>query len=513
MKTAISGFLALFVISIQVYAQDTYKVLFASEMNDVISGLSKGHNDEYNIIATKNYWEGIYDTSSIVRKDIYSFHNNLADSVRWPVSFNRNDTTLFPSSILYDTSSYLVAGGAVVREVGEDTIFTRYQYIASFGLNKQILWEHLYPRPQELLAYGSPNSQRILQLTSGNYLTVSRVTILGGSIEKWLIQSYTPDGDTLQTRVFDDYLAGYIESLTYNYDSSEILVHATVGHIPGCNHLLNAGRGAVILDTITYDTLGGICYEPNFHIQHPYEAMFNPEGSLIIAGETMIYNSDEQKMDEYFGVYVLDTNYNVTNSTLLTDKDRKFKAASFKCMDITANGDIFLAGILDRNPVFFPQTYNYIYLAKLDSDLNILTERIFGGDAYYYARNILTTTDGGIILSGKQYDYMVNDWGDHDAFVIKTNADLMVSTNEMNSIPVHSALVYPNPGNGKLNIRTTEKGSVFVLNDLSGKQVKQIRIDNLTTEMDCTSLPGGVYIWKLYRNKHEIDHGKWINIK
>ncbi|MCB2208077.1 MAG: T9SS type A sorting domain-containing protein [Bacteroidetes bacterium] len=513
MKTFISGILVLLAITMRIQAQDNYKVLFASEMDDAIYELSKGFNDEYNIITTKNYWGGGYDTSSIVRKDIYSLHNNLADSIRWPVSFNRLDTTLFPASILYDESSYLVAGGAVVREVGEDTTFTRYQYIARFGLNKQILWEHLYPRPQELIDYWCSGSQRILKLKSGNYLTVARVRKLGGAIEKWLIQSYSPVGDTLQTRVFDDYLAGYIESLTYNYDSSEILVHATNGHIPGCDHLLNAGRGAVILDTIIYDTLGGICYEPNFHIQRPYEAMFNPAGNLVISGETWIYNIEEQKMDEYFGVYVLDTNYNVASSILLTDEDRKFKAAEFKCMDITANGDIYLAGILDRNPVFFPQTYNYIYLAKLDSELNILTERIFGGDAYYYVLNMLTTTDGGIILSGMQYDYMVNGWGDHDAFVIKTNDDLLVTTTESQTITSHSALVYPNPGNGKLYVRTTEMESLFVLYNLSGQVVQQTAISSLITEVDCNPLNKGVFVWKLLKNNRVIDHGKWIKIK
>jgi hypothetical protein len=513
-KTYVLGILTLFIISKQIYAQDTYKILFASEMDDFISELSKGYNNEYNIITSKNYWGGIYDTSTVFRSKIYSFHNSLADSACWPVSFNHNDTTIFPASILFDNSTYLVAGSAVVRHINlEDTIYERYQYIASFDTNKQILWEYFYPRPQELIDYGSAGPHRILKLNSGNYLTLGRATKLGGSIEKWLIQSYTPDGDTLQTRVFDDYLAGYIESLTFNYDSSEILSHATYGHIPGCDHSENAGRGAVILDTITYDTLGGVCYEPNFHIQHPYESMFNPEGNLVISGETWIYDFEAQKMDEYFGVYVLDSNYNVINSTLLTDKDRKFKAAEDKCMDIKANGDIYLAGILDRNPVFFPQTYNYIYLAKLDSELNILTERIFGGDAYYYVLNMLTTADGGVIISGMQYDYMVNDWGDHDAFVIKTNADLLVSTNKMNSIPVNVAQVYPNPGSGKLNIRTAEKGSVFTLHSLSGKQVKQIRIEKLTTEIDCTSLPEGVYMWKLYNDKHEIDHGKWIKMK
>jgi len=509
MKPTLLFALLYFIASLPINAQNSYKVLFASELYDAIYELSKGNDDEYNIIKYKNYFGG-GDTSSIFIADIYSFHNNLADSMHWPINFNRTDTIILPASILFDESYYIVAGGAVVRT--NDTIFTRYQYIAQVDLDKQLVWEYLYPRPQELVQYGSPGLQRILKLSSGNYLTVTMVMKLGGAIEKWLIQSYSTNGDTLQTRVFDDYLAGYIESLTYNYDSSEILVHATNAHIPGCNHLENAGRGAVILDTATYDTLGGICYEPNFHIQDPYEAMFNPTGNLVIAGETMIYDFDQQKMDEYFGVYILDSNYNVTNSTLLTDKDRKFKAGEYKCMDIKATGDIYLAGILDRNPVFFPQTYDYIYLAKLDSNLNILTERYFGGDAYYYVLNMLSTTDNGIIISGMQYDYMVNEWGDTDAFLIKTNADLLVNTNEINSIPVHSALVYPNPGNGKLNIRTTEKGSLFVLYTLSGKRIKQIRIENLITEADGSSLPGGVYVWELYKNNREIDHGKWIKL-
>jgi hypothetical protein len=485
-------------------------VLFASDIYDAIYELSKGNDDEYNVIKWKNYWGGIHDTSSVFRADIYCFHNNLSDSVRWPVNFNRPDTTILPASILYDNGNYIVAGGAVVRINGEDSTLTRYQYIAKFNMDKQMVWEHLYPRPQELIQYGSPGLQKIMKLTSDNYSTITRVFKLGEATEKWLIQSYTPDGDTLKTRVFSDYLAGYLETLTYNYDSSEILVHSTQAHTPGCNHLHTGGTGAVILDTVNYDTLGGICYYPNFYIQNPYEVMFNPAGNLVISGEAWIYDFDQHKMDEYFGVYVLDSNYNVINSTLLTDKDRKFKAGEYKCMDITENGDIYLAGILDRNPAFFPETYDYIYLAKLDSDLNIKTERYFGGDAYYYVINMLSTTDGGIIISGMQYDYKVNGWGDCDAFIIKTDPDLWVNTQEHNAIPVHSALVYPNPGNNTMNIRTTEKGSVFKLYNLSGQQQLQIKIINLITTVNTVNLKSGIYYWIMYDGYQIIDKGKWI---
>ncbi len=511
MKIITTTLLLLLIAGGVLKAQNSYKALFASGLDDMLPDIAKGLGDEYNVIKWKNYWGGIYDTSTIFRADIYSFHNALADSARWPVNFNRPDTTIFPESILFDDSSYMVAGGAVIRTGGADTVLTRYQYIARFDINKQVLWEYLYPRPQELLQYGSPNLQRILKLKSGNYLTVSMLTKLDEPIEKWLIQSYTPDGDTIQTRIFSDYLAGRIESLTYNYDSSEILVHATNAHIPGCYHLETAGRGAVILDTVTYDTLGGVCYEPNFHIESPYEAMFSPSGNLVIAGETMIYDFDEHKFDEYFGVYVLDTNYNVINSTLLTDKDRKFRAGYFKCMDITANGDIYLAGILDRNPGFFPQTYDYIYLAKLDSALNLITERYFGGDAYYWVNSVVAATDGGMLLTGMQYDYRVNNY-EYDAYVIKTDPDLWVNTPENTILTMHSALVYPNPGNGTMFVRTTERGSILKVYNLSGQEMQQKRIDNLITEVNCRRLTNGVYVWKLFKNNREIDHGKWIKI-
>ena len=512
MKTRLITILIILLTHVS-FSQNSYSVKFASELEDGIIDASKGDNDEYLLIKWKNYWGGIYDTASVFRSEIYSFGNNLADSTRWPFNFNRVDTAIFPSSILFDSNCYIVAGGATIRSGGDSVIFTRYQYIAKFDLGKQLVWEYLYPRPQELEQYGSPGLQKMMKLSTGNYFTITYVSELGGGKRKWLIQTYTPDGDTLQVRVFDNYLSGYLESLTYNYDSSEVLVHSTLGHIPGCNYLENAGIGAVILDTITYDTLGGICYEPNFHIENPYDAMLNPSDNLVIAGETWIYDWDELKIYEYFGVYVLDSNYNVINSTLLTDKDRKFKAGEFKCLDIKSNGDIYLAGIVDRNPTFFPETYNYIYLVRLDSTLNILTERYLGGDAYYWVLDMLSTTDGGILISGKQYDYIINEWGDLDAFVIKTDAGLWVNTYENSFLPVHSALVYPNPGSGTMNIRTTENRSMLKLYNLSGQQLLQTKITGLITEVDCHHLMSGVYIWKLFKNDREIDHGKWINIK
>ncbi len=63
-----------------------------------------------------------------------------------------------------------------------------------------------------------------------------------------------------------------------------------------------------------------------------------------------------------------------------------------------------------------------------------------------------------------------------------------------------------------MNIRTTEKGSILKLFDLSGQELLQTTITDLITEINCNRLIQGVYVWKLYKNSREIDRGKWIKL-
>ncbi len=181
-------------------------------------------------------------------------------------------------------------------------------------------------------------------------------------------------------------------------------------------------------------------------------------------------------------------------------------------MNIDENGNIFVVGEVDWSASFFPQTYDYIYLAKMDSNLNVLTERYLGGNSFYGVMTMIATTDGGMAIGGYKYDYTVNEWGDNDAFLIKTDPELWVNTPENYAIPVHSVLVYPNPGSSIMNIRTTEKGSILKLFDLSGQELLQTTITDLITEINCNRLIQGVYVWKLYKNSREIDRGKWIKL-
>jgi len=495
-------------------AQNSYEVTFVTKYDDRINEITKGYQDEFIVVRYKSYWAGIYDTADVARFTLYSFYNDLEDSLCWPIEFYRPDTNIFPQKVYFDSSCYYVFGSAVTNTNGPDSSLTRWEYMARFDMNKQMVWEKFYTRPGELTGYNSSGNPKLLKLISGNLLVLASMSLSGTPYYRWLMREYSTDGNIIKERVFSNYLTGSMQSLTYSFDSTEILIHnSTGGHIPGCNNLETAGHGALILDTITYDTVGGVCYLPDISIHYPYEAKFDHNGHLVLSGMTLIYDFDMHKFDEYIGTYVLNSDFQIINSLLLTDKDRKTYVGVREGMDIDDDGNIFVAGEVDWVAAFFPQSYDYIYLAKMDSNLNVLTERYLGGDSFYAIMTMIATTDGGMAIGGYKYDYMVNEWGDNDAFLIKTDASLMVSTPEYSTIPVHSALVYPNPGSGAMNIRTTENGSMLRLYNLSGQQLLQTKIVGLITEINCHHIPGGVYVWKLFKNNREIDHGKWINLE
>ena len=96
-------------------------------------------------------------------------------------------------------------------------------------------------------------------------------------------------------------------------------------------------------------------------------------------------------------------------------------------MRINSEGEICIAGTYNVVPIQWPNTYNWVYVAKLDQELNIINEQYYGGDAEYIVGSMTACEDGGIAVGGMCYDYLVNDH-EHDAFILKTDAGLMVNT-------------------------------------------------------------------------------------
>jgi hypothetical protein len=83
--------------------------------------------------------------------------------------------------------------------------------------------------------------------------------------------------------------------------------------------------------------------------------------------------------------------------------------------------------------------------------------------------------------------------------ILKTTVGGTVDINE-NRLDYPHLTIYPNPTQGKCTFETTAKGHLSILN-LNGQQLLQQEVTELTTTIDVSTLPSGIYVVKLIGEK------------
>lgn len=71
-------------------------------------------------------------------------------------------------------------------------------------------------------------------------------------------------------------------------------------------------------------------------------------------------------------------------------------------------------------------------------------------------------------------------------------------------------IVYPNPTNGLVNVKTRAKDYTFELYDVIGKRVISKKLNDLETKIDVSSLNNGTYLYKITQNNVVIKADKLI---
>ncbi len=434
---------------------------------------------------------------------IYTFSNETVDdSIQWQLNLKRQDTLIRISHIIQeDNFNYILFGVGYLSNVN-DSILKRIDYISKFDENRNLLWERFYERPNEVSGMIWETGLNTLKLKSSGYLTANTISS-SPVVNQMYVREYGSNGDSITSRLFSTYIRGYVQDLIYNRDSTKILLHTGFSEIPDCD--LNIG--AFMLDTLTYDTIGSICYmNQNTCTRMPFDATINENGNLLVCGTGRCSGGKE-----YIFAHIYDTAYILFAEQYLTDPDTLTIAGSFDNMRINNEGEICIAGTFNDIPAQWPMGNNWIYVAKLDQELNLLNERYYGGDTYYTTFSMTACEDGGIAVGGMCYDYMINDH-EHDAFIIKTDAGLMVNTTYNTIIPQHSAIVYPNPGTNSLNIRTMLRDVTFTLYDITGQEILSKNINELVTNINTVDCTRGVYLWTIDQHGVNIEKGKWIKL-
>ena len=511
--TILSVFLCL--ASIIAYPQTSYDILFSSSEHDEVGLFVL--NDQFNNeqILSMYYECNLWDTVTpcTIRQFIYRIGIS-GDTIRWPFNDVRGDTTFMIEKIIKDPEgNYLWIGYGYDDYVGNRK--KAFDYFAKWDSNYELIWETTHQRPSEFDPYMTTLCTHVLPLQNGNYLVGTSVTTVTTieNIEYYLMEVDFLNGNVLKEKIHNLWGYCYLMGLTYGFDSSEIMLHSASIYMNECNR---STPGIVYLDTETYDTIRTYCYnrddddpEKYWCVHLPYNAALYDNNTLIVAGTgdcTDLYGTD---WPQHLFIYKYDSTMNLVERRFLTDQDTVIDAAWIDNLDINDNNEILVVGNHNRQTGTYVSKYDYIYVAKLDVNLQLIAERYIGGDAYYTAWSMAATNDGGVVITGTRYDYLVND-SEFDAFIIKTTGDLWVSQHENSNIPIHAAIVYPNPGDDNFTIRTTEYPSVLEIYNSTGVLVIVNKIDRLITQINTSQYKTGLYNWILKQDNRIIDSGKWI---
>jgi len=191
--------------------------------------------------------------------------------------------------------------------------------------------------------------------------------------------------------------------------------------------------------------------------------------------------------------------------------DTVFNTGQLQNFDFVDTNNIYACYFYDYPALVFPYGYNYITIAKLNANLDVKWQYFYGFDAFYVPFGITATKDGGCFFNGSRYDYQTQEQ-EYDVFYVKIDSSGLFLPNKKLTMPVHSVIVYPNPGKDMVYIRSGPQvnGALLQLFDINGKPVAEQRINATLLQLPFQNLPKGVYPWRILKDNKLVDSGKWV---
>ena len=410
------------------------------------------------------------------------------------INFLKQDSILIYNDIIpisYGEPGYLLSG--TCRSIGNNNS-SRFFILTRIDTSYNILWERLYNYPYNYTGY-----MRTIQTIDSGFL----FCYTADTDDKMCLFKFSYYGDSLNYRNYNGITdsAGIINSITYNPDSTAIWLHTNLAHYSG------GGLNSCIEIDGQLNQIKVYHYDNETPAPFPFTSKLLPNYRLLTGGTTWI--SHPEKTEKYISGYIYDTNFNVISKVFLTNPDT-----------ISRGGDVVAIDYCDPSCIYLAGTHNlqwstgsepsWFYVTKLNDTLGVEFEKYIGGDDYYWLSFVLATNDGGIMLAGTR-SVLNSQMYNNDGYIIKLDSTgCIVSLPENKDIRIREAIVYPNPGQKTIHVRTALKHCNFYLYDMQGKQVIGGTLLNGITTFQSENLKKGAYLYSIIQNGKTVENGKWI---
>lgn len=424
----------------------------------------------------------------IYSSDLYHI-SNTGDTLR--INIAKLDTNILYNDIIsvnYGEPGYLLAGTAYNTNSSDTNLFI---ILTRLDTNYNTIWEKYYTYDSYFLGYTN-----MMQMMDSSFL-------LCCTPSEMFLFKFSYNGDSLKYREYTGDSAGYIESITYNPDSTAVWLHTNWAFYNGGGFL----NSCVEIDSQLNETR--VYHYPEYYAQMGFTSKLLPNGNLLTGGTTEKYIAGQGWFDTYISAYELDTSFNILHENLLTNPDTISRGGDAVAIDYCDPSCIYLAGTFNLQ-YFNGSEPSWFYVAKLNDTLGLEFEKYIGGDYYYWLLSVVAAKDGGVLLTGMRSE--VNAPLFHSsAYIIKLDSTgCVVNLPVNNKIQIHDVFVYPNPGNEYLQIRTALKNSIFYLFNLEGQKVITQPLNKHVTVINTSSLSQGTYVYHIVKDNTAIESGKWI---
>ena len=478
-------------------AQGNWVVKFDSPENEGAGDFIENSNGYFIGIISKH-------NSNTDKYEPYFYKININGDTLYSKKYIKSGTNSFTHIIQSDTNpvEYLVCGYEMRNGIFDFFIKTDSTF--------NTIWEKTYRLCPPDISSSFEYKQQFLKKKDSGYVFATLYD--NGGNQRLVFFEIDENGDSVAYRAYAGDSAGRgLHDLYYNHDSSAYMVNVYHTH-----YIPYWGETQIL--TIDFDfNQTTVTYLPRWH--EAITSRVLPGGSIVSGGiyDGYILNPYQHlKQICALKYYTLMT---LTDSTYFTNPDAEIgkREGYYRSIDYYYPNSIFVAGTYDYDVGIWVPHPSWIAIAKMDSNLNLLTEKYIGGDAFYLLSDIVATSDGGLLISTSRYDYN-SQIQEHDGYIFKLDSlDLLVGNYEHKTgKQVKNAIVYPNPTRNKTTIyvRTAVQDARFVLYDLNGRKIKTVILNkqSLVTPVTISGLPAGNYVWRVIKQNKQIETGKLLII-
>jgi hypothetical protein len=238
--------------------------------------------------------------------------------------------------------------------------------------------------------------------------------------------------------------------------------------------------------------------------------MFTGRQTTVHIPHNINLNARTPLLDQDVAILLTDQNLQLINHIILGAYDTVDYHAPQKGSDYYQEF-IFNAfsSNIKANQFPYQTSPSWIIITKLDTDLNIIWQKYYGGDAHYVLYGIIPSSDGGCVMLGTRF-HPDNPTG-IDGYILKVGPDGLVSVPEVpGGLQVKEVIVFPNPGSTHLNIQTGHENLEIRFYSANGSLHHLEKVNRFNHTINTASWPAGAYIYQIYKNESLLDNGKWL---